>query len=207
MPPVPLTSRSTSTHRLAARTPGDGPAGGGPAGRPPARRSLARSTSVSRDGTVLIRHPPMLRWQVAASIQNVTCCPARAGPSQNCCGPTVMLPLGGTTRSTSIASGQLAGSEAAVAPSGTGDGLASGSRSAGAHKLSASPASAGKGRNREAGVAMPRDWCGRSWLYSWRQASTAAWASSIVANGPAWSRKSVCRVWCQRSTLPMVVGE
>jgi len=69
-----------------------------------------------------------------------------------------------TGQPTTIASGQLAGFEAAVAPSGPGDGLASGSRSAGAHKLSASPASPGKGRNREAGVAMPRDWCGRSWL-------------------------------------------
>lgn len=54
---------------------------------------------------------------------------------------------------------------------------------------------------------MSSDWCGRSWLYAPRQASTAAWASSIVANGPAWLRKSVCRLWCQRSTFPMVVGE
>ena len=54
---------------------------------------------------------------------------------------------------------------------------------------------------------MPSDWCGRSWLYSCRQASTPACASSIEANGPAPVRKSVCRVWCQRSTLPMVVGE
>ena len=52
---------------------------------------------------------------------------------------------------------------------------------------------------------MSSDWCGRSWLYSRHHPSTAAWAASIVANGPASARKSVCRVWCQRSTLPMVV--
>jgi hypothetical protein len=27
------------------------------------------------------------------------------------------------------------------------------------------------------------------------------------SNGPASVRKSVCRLWCQRSTLPIVVGE
>jgi hypothetical protein len=54
---------------------------------------------------------------------------------------------------------------------------------------------------------MPSDWCGRSVLYSWRQASTAAWASSTDANGQASLRKSVCRVWCQRSTFAIVVGE
>jgi hypothetical protein len=205
-PPMPLTSRSTSTHRLEASTPGDGPAGGGPAGRPSARRSRARSTSDRRDGTVLIRHPPTLRWQVAVSIHKVTFCPARAVPGQNCCGPTVMFPDGGTTRSTSTASGQLAGSAAATALSGAGGGLVSSSRSAGARKLSASSGSGDLRRNREAGVAMPSDWCGRSWLYSCRQASTAAWAASIVANGPASLRKSVCSVWCHRSTFPMVAG-
>src|SRR5215470_2901324 len=102
IPPMPLTSRSTSTHLLAASTPGDGPAGGGPAGRASVRRSRARSTSDNREGTVLIRHPPMLRWQVVASIHNVTFCPARAGLSQNCCPPTHKFPDGGATRSTSI---------------------------------------------------------------------------------------------------------
>ena len=47
------------------------------------RRSRARSVADSRDGTVLIRHPPTHRWQVAVSIQNLTRCPARAVPSQN----------------------------------------------------------------------------------------------------------------------------
>ncbi len=85
MIPAELTSRSTSTHLVAARAPGNGPDGGGPAGRAPARRSLARSTSVSREGTVLIRHPPVLRCTVAVSIQKVTVCPARAValPSSN----------------------------------------------------------------------------------------------------------------------------
>ena len=82
------------------------PAGGGPAGRAPLWRSLARSTADSRDGTVLIRHPPMLRCTVVVSIQKLTCWPVLLVPSQNCCGPTVMFPDGGTTRSTSTASGQ-----------------------------------------------------------------------------------------------------
>ena len=133
IPPVAVTSRSTSTHLLAASAPGAGPAGGGPAGRAPDRRSRARSTPVSRDGTVLIRHPPMLRCTVAVSIQNLTCCPARAGPSQNCCGPTVMFPDAGTTRSTSIASGQLTGSAGAGVSADPGAGQEMGCRSAGAH--------------------------------------------------------------------------
>ena len=37
--------------------------------------------------------------------------------------------------------------------------------------------------NRAAGNAMASDWCGRSALYSLRHASTAAWASSMLANG------------------------
>ena len=126
-------------------------------GRPSVRRSRARSTSDSRDGTVLIRHPPTLTWQVAVSIHRVTFCPERAVPSQNCCGPTVMFPDGGTMRSTSTASGQLAGSAAAAASSGAADGLARGSRSAGAHKLSVSSGSGGLERDREAAVAMPSD--------------------------------------------------
>ena len=136
MPPTAVTSRSTSTHLLAASVPGNGPDSGGPAGRPSVRRSRARSTSDNRDGTVLIRHPPMLRCTVVASIQRVTFRPARAGLSQNCCGPTVMFPLGGTVRSTSTASGQLtvSGSTAGVSR-GPGGGLVRGSRSAGAHRL------------------------------------------------------------------------
>ena len=54
---------------------------------------------------------------------------------------------------------------------------------------------------------MSSDWCGRSWSYSARQVSTAACAASIVANGPASSSKSLCRLWCQRSTFPVVAGE
>jgi hypothetical protein len=165
-PPMPLTSRSTSTHRLAARAPGDGPAGGGPAGRASARRSRARSTSVSREGTVLTRHPPMLRCTVVVSIQRVTCCPARAGLSQNCWPLTHMFPDGGTTRSTSTASGQLAGSAAAAVSSAAGGVVVRGSRSAGAHRDSPSSTACAEGRNLDPGVAMSSDWCGRSWLYS-----------------------------------------
>ena len=206
IPPMAVTSRSTSTHLLAASAPGDGPAGGGPAGRAPARRSRARSTADSRDGTVLIRHPPVLRCTVAVSIQKVTCCPARAVPSQNCCGPTVMFPDAGTTRSTSIASGQLTGSAAAGASADPGAGQEMGSRSAGAHsgRSSSYPA---EGRNRAAGVAMSSDWCGRSCVVFLAPGIDRGLGASIEANGPASSRKSVCRVWCQRSTFPVVVGE
>src|SRR5262249_59501149 len=98
--------------------------------------------------------PPMLRCTVVVSIHKVTVCPARAVPSQNCCGPTVMFPLGGTTRSTSTASGQLTGSAAAAVSPGDDDGLAMGSRSAGAHKDSPSAAACGEGRNLDAGVAI-----------------------------------------------------
>jgi hypothetical protein len=54
----------------------------------------------------LIRHPTMLRCTVVVSIQNLTAWPVLLAPSQNCCGPTVMFPDGGTTRSISIASGR-----------------------------------------------------------------------------------------------------
>jgi hypothetical protein len=109
MMPEELTSRWTSTQLVAASTPGAGPAGGGPAGRAPACRSRAMSTTDSRDGTVLIRHPSTVRCTVTVSIQNLTCCPVRPGPSQNCCEPMLMFPDAGTTRSISIASGHRTG--------------------------------------------------------------------------------------------------
>jgi hypothetical protein len=68
------------------------------------------SMADSRDGTVLIRHPSMLRCTVIVSIQNLTCCPVRPGPSQNCRGPMAKFPDGGTTRSISTASGHCTGS-------------------------------------------------------------------------------------------------
>ena len=80
MIPAELTSRCTSTQMVAASAPGAFPAGGGPAGRAPLWRSRARSTAESREGTVLIRHPPMLRCTVVVSIQNLTCWPAWAQP-------------------------------------------------------------------------------------------------------------------------------
>jgi hypothetical protein len=87
MIPAALTSRCTSTQLFAASGPGAGPAGAGPAGRAPALRSRARSTEDRREGTVLIRHPPMLRCTVVVSIQKLTVWPVRLVPSQNCCGP------------------------------------------------------------------------------------------------------------------------
>jgi hypothetical protein len=76
------------------QAPGAFSAGGGPAGRAPCWRSRARSTADSREGTVLIRQPPMLRCTVVVSIQNLTVWPVLLVPSQNCCGPTVMFPAG-----------------------------------------------------------------------------------------------------------------
>src|SRR6266851_1825128 len=193
MMPAALTSRSTSTQLVAARGPGAGPAGGGPAGRTPELRSLARSTADSREGTVLIRHPAMLMCTVVVSIQKLTVWPVLLVPSQNCCGPIVMFPDAGTTRSTSTASGQLAGSDAARACRAPDAGVVTGSRSAGAHTLSASPLT-GEGRNLSAGHAMSSDWCGLWSLYSFRHASTASWASPIEANGPASLSNSTCSV-------------
>ena len=46
--------------------------GGGPAGRPSARRNRAKSTSERREGTVLIHHPPTLRWQLATAAAYLT---------------------------------------------------------------------------------------------------------------------------------------
>jgi DNA-binding NarL/FixJ family response regulator len=50
----------------------------------------------------------MLRCTVVVSIQNLTCCPVRLVYSQSCCGQIVMFADGGTTWSTSVASGRLA---------------------------------------------------------------------------------------------------
>jgi hypothetical protein len=54
---------------------------------------------------------------------------------------------------------------------------------------------------------MASDWCGRLALYSARHASTAACASSMLANGSCTFSSSCCRIWCSRSILPVVVGE
>jgi len=63
------------------------------------------------------------------------------------------------------------------------------------------------GVNRLAGKAMPSDWCGRSVLYSSRQASSAACSASMLANGPWTSSSSRWRLWCRRSIFPVVVRE
>ena len=94
MPPTAVTSRSTSTHLLAASVPGNGPDSGGPAGRPSVRRSRARSTSDNRDGTVLIRHPPMLRCTVVASIQRVTFRPGAGRAEPELLRPDGHVPAG-----------------------------------------------------------------------------------------------------------------
>ena len=55
IPPLALTSRSTSTQLLAASAPGAGPAGGASAGRAPDRRSRARSTADGRHEIVSVQ--------------------------------------------------------------------------------------------------------------------------------------------------------
>jgi hypothetical protein len=60
--------------------------------------------------------------------------------------------------------------------------------------------------NRSMGGIRPIDWCGRSWLYSRTHRSSRAWASSIDAKTLP-SRNSRRSVLCQRSTLPVVVGD
>ena len=54
---------------------------------------------------------------------------------------------------------------------------------------------------------MFRDWWGRLVSYSTAKASTAAWPSASDGNGSHTSSSSSCRVWWNRSTLPVVVGE
>ena len=49
-------------------------------------------------------------------------------------------------------------------------------------------------------------WCGRSWLQCSTHASRRSWASSIDANTLPF-KNSARRVLCQRSTLPVVVGD
>jgi len=62
--------------------------------------------------------------------------------------------------------------------------------------------------NRSAGGRSPSDWWGRSVLYFTTQASSAAWASSMVACVRSWSTRNSSRyVRWKRSTLPVVVGE
>jgi hypothetical protein len=155
----------------------------------------------SRDGTVFRCCPATATCTVVVSIHNVTCCPARCGPSQNCCPATCRLPDVGTTRSTSTASGHctpplpgtitlpaMAGGGGVVSGGAEDAGSGAGARSAGSHS-GGSPG--GAGRNRSPGLAISSDWCGRVVLYSTRHASTAACASSSDANGGCSSRNSV----------------
>src|SRR4051794_19641849 len=80
------------------------------------RRSRARSMLDSRDGTVFRCCPARLTCAVVVSIHRVTGCPARCGPSQNCCPATCRLPEAGTTRSTSTASASPESATAGAVP-------------------------------------------------------------------------------------------
>ena len=101
--PCALTSRSTSTAGGSSGcTPGSGE---GRPGRPPSARSRARSRWDSRDAVDLIRPPSTpSTCRRSVSTHTITGRPARAGPSQICCWPTIRLPEGGTARSTSTGS-------------------------------------------------------------------------------------------------------
>ena len=163
--------------------------GHGSAGRAPLAASRDSSAMPSRDGRVLSRAPPASTCRLIASAQTVTCRPASAGPSQTCCPPIHKFPDGGTTRSTSTAIQSWLVMVAAVGAASAGR-LGAGGRSAGwggwgwgvlAASWAGMRSSSGEdaGVNRLAGKAMPSDWCGRSVLYSARQASSAACSASM----------------------------
>ena len=167
--PVRLTVRSTSTTSPACGTG----SGGGPAGRPPWRSSPARSATDRCERTVLIRAPAINRWITSGSAQNVTVTPERAGPSQNCLPATCKLPDGGTTRSNSTAAPDhcsTGGWGTTIGAGGTGGSVGAMSEAGSLTGTTAVSAA----RNRSAGNAMSRDWCGRCWLdFQYLTATTA----------------------------------
>jgi hypothetical protein len=206
--PAALTVRSTS---ITAPSPAG--SGEGPAGRAPLAASRDSSVAPSREGRVLIRAPSSSTCRLTASTHNVICRPDRAGPSQTCCPPIHTFPEARTTRSTSTAGwpsrvlamtgcgavcpGKLGASSGPRAGGGFGWPVPAVSW-AGMRSSSDEPA----GVKRLAGKAMPSDWCGRSVLYSARQASRAACSAPMLSNGPCTSSSSRCRVWCSRSIFP-----
>ena len=159
----------------------------------------------------MIRAPSSSTCRLVSSTQTVTCRPARAGPSQTCCPPIHKFPDAGTTRSTSTAAGDACCPVRGAAAGRLGRWRpgCSGCRGLAAVSWAGTRSGSGEdaGANRLAGKAMPSDWCGRSVLYSCRQASSAACSASSAANGPCTSSSSRCRVWCSRSIFPVVVGE
>lgn len=161
----------------------------------------------NREGRVLRRVPSSITCRTVSSAQMVTCRPASAGPSQICWPPIHKFPDGGTSLSVSTATrGRAtasATSVAAAAGAGTEPGGAVSPWRAGMRSSSSDSADP----NREAGNAIPRDWCGRSVLYSSRHASSAACNASMLSNGPWSFSSSFCRDWCSRSIFPVVVGE
>jgi hypothetical protein len=165
---------------------------------------------VSRDGTLLSRTPLTSRCTTVLSAQKVTVPPARSGPSQNCCPHTVRFPDNGTTRVNSTA--RSTGSAPSVGSCGAVDAAAVSWRAGVAGGSEAGSRSGGtlppvRGMNRSAGNAMFSDWCGRLALYSCRNASIAAWAATSSGQTSTWSSSSCCRVWWNRSTFPVVVGD
>ena len=148
----------------------------------------------------------------------MTCRPDRTGPSQACCPPIHKFPEGGTIRSTSTAGWPAppavptcgagsAGRLGVVSEPGAGGGDFGGPVPSVSWAGMRSSSGEDVGVNRLAGKAMPSDWCGRSVLYSSRQASSAACSASMFANGPWTSSSSRWRLWCRRSIFPVVVRE
>jgi hypothetical protein len=90
------------------------------------------------------------------------------------------------------------------ASTGSGAGGAGGGASG---SRSGTTSSAMRGMNRSVGKAMFSDWCGRSVLYSCRNASIAACAISRSGQTLTWSSSSCWKVWWNRSTFPVVVGD
>ena len=188
--PVALTVRSTSITAPVAGGQRRGPAGRAPLAAQPGQVSVP-----SRDGRVLIRAPSSSTCRLVASAQRVTCRPDRAGPSQTCCPPIHKFPDGGTTRSTSTAgrpapagcpalalpprAGSVRAADRALVAGGFGWPVLAVSW-AGMRSSSGETA----GVNRLAGKAMSSDWCGRSVLYSCRQASSAACSASMLGERP-----------------------
>jgi hypothetical protein len=144
----------------AAARAGGGIAGGGPAGAAPRIRNSARFSASRANGTVLISCPPTRTWTVTSSAQTRATCPPRTRPifSRWTLGSTLSTPAGEITVSNSTAppdgdrTSRGSGPVAAAGPACC-RGAAAGSRSG------ETP-----GRNRLAGVAMSRAWCGRAWL-------------------------------------------
>ena len=131
-------------------------------------RSRARSTADSRDGTVLIRHPAMLRCTVVVSIQNADLLAGPAGAE-----PELLRSDGHVPRRRDHPV-DLDGIRPAHRLSHDRCRSRSWHRSGDGLQVSQEPTAPARHRRWlragtcRPGQAMSRDWCGRRWLYSSR---------------------------------------